>query len=193
MFHVHFNGAGGNVAAGKYNNGSPESRIELTERLAAGMEQAWKNTKRVPIASSDIEWRVEPVVLPLRDRLLNLTDIEKVLLNETAKPIDRIRASKDIAYAKRVMAKQSIDLSCLRFGQAVILNLPGEIFIEYQLAAQKMRPDRFVCTAGYGDYGAGYIGTAIAYGQGGYETSNVSRTAPEAEPVLLEAIGRLLK
>ena len=56
-----------------------------------------------------------------------------------------------------------------------------------------MRPDRFVCTAGYGDYGAGYIGTAIAYGQGGYETSFVSRTAPEAETVLIEAIGKLLK
>ena len=193
LFHVHFNGAGGNVAAGKYNNGSPEARIELTQRLAAGMEQAWKNTKRVPISAADIEWRVEPVVLPLRDRLLNLTDIEKVLLDETAKPLERIRAAKDIAYAKRVMAKQTIELSCLRFGQAVILNLPGEIFIEYQLAAQKIRPDRFVCTAGYGDYGAGYIGTAIAYGQGGYETSNVSRTAPEAEAVLLEAIGKLLK
>ena len=169
------------------------ARIELTERLAAGMEQAWKNTKRVPITAKDIEWRVEPVVLPLRDRLLNLAEIEKVLLDEKAKPTERIRAAKDVAYAKRVMAKQSIDLSCLRFGQAVILNLPGEIFIEYQLAAQKMRPDRFVCTAGYGDYGAGYIGTAIAYGEGGYETGVVSRTAPEVEEVLLKAIHRLLK
>lgn len=193
VFHLHFNGAGGNIAAGKYNNGSQEARIELTERLAAGMEQAWKNTTRAPITAGDIEWRVEPVVLPLRDRLLNLTEIEKVLHDDNAQPTERIRAAKDIAYARRVLAKQPIELSSLRLGQAVILNLPGEIFVEYQLAAQKMRPDRFICTAGYGDYGAGYIGTAVSYGEGGYETSRVSRTAPEAEAVLLAAIAKLLK
>ena len=193
VFHVHFNGAGGNLAAGKYNNGSPEARIELTTRLAAGMEQAWKLTKRTPITAADIEWRVEPVILPLRDRLLNLTDVEKALVNENARPIERIRAAKDIAFAKRVAAGHPIDLSSLRFGEAVILNLPGEIFVEYQLAAQKMRPDRFVCTAGYGDYGPGYIGTLVSYSEGGYETSAVSRTAPEVEEVLLAAIRKLLK
>ena len=193
IFHVHFNGAGGNVTAGKYNNGSPEARVELIERLAAGMELAWKATRRVPVTAADIEWRVEPVTLPLRDRLLNLDDVETVLKNEKAGLTERIRSAKDIAYATRVKSGQTIDLSSLRFGEAVILNLPGEIFIEYQLAAQRMRPDRFICTAGYGDYGPGYIGTAIAYSQGGYETSVVSRTAPEAEEVLLKAIAKLLK
>ena len=53
--------------------------------------------------------------------------------------------------------------------------MPGELFIEYQLAAEKMRPDATVCMAAYGDYGPGYIGTEIAYTQGGYETGPVSR------------------
>jgi hypothetical protein len=39
------------------------------------------------------------------------------------------------------------------------LHLPGELFVEYELAAQAMRPDRFVAVAGYGDYTPGYIGT----------------------------------
>ena len=193
LFHVHFNGAGGNLAAGKYNDGSPQARIELTERLAAGMKQAWEKTKRVPVTSADLEWRVEPVALPLSDRLKHLADVEKILLNEKAIPRERARAARDIAYAKRVSSGQKIELSCLRIGPAVILNLPGEIFVEYQLAAQQMRPDRFVCTTGYGDYGPGYIGTTIAYPQGGYETSFVSRTAPEVEATLLAAISKLLK
>jgi len=62
-----------------------------------------------------------------------------------------------------------------------IENLPGEPFVAYQLAAQAMCPDRFVCMAGYGEYGPGYICTAIAYGQGGYEDSRVSRAGPEVE------------
>jgi hypothetical protein len=74
-----------------------------------------------------------------------------------------------------------------------ILHLRGELFVEYQLAAQKMRPDAFVCMAAYGDYGPGYIGTAIAYTQGGYETSQVSRVSPRVEAVLMGAMQELLK
>jgi hypothetical protein len=48
--------------------------------------------------------------------------------------------------------------------------------------------------AAYGDYGPGYIGTAEAYPQGGYETSpHASLVAPEVEAVLMGAIKRLLR
>ncbi len=57
------------------------------------------------------------------------------------------------------------------------------LFIEYQLAAWQMKPDRFVALAAYGLYGMGYIGAGAAYEQGGYETSEVSRVAPEVEAV----------
>jgi hypothetical protein len=48
--------------------------------------------------------------------------------------------------------------------------------------------------AAYGDYGPGYIGTEIAYAQGGYETSpGASRVAPQVEQVLMDAITQLLE
>ena len=47
--------------------------------------------------------------------------------------------------------------------------------------------------AAYGDYSPGYIGTSIAYGQGGYETGPVSRTAPEVEGVLMDGMKQLLQ
>jgi hypothetical protein len=71
--------------------------------------------------------------------------------------------------------------------------MPGELFVEYQLAAANMRPNDTVCMAAYGDYGSGYIGTEIAYSQGGYETSYVSRVAPGVERVLIEGLQSLLK
>ena len=71
--------------------------------------------------------------------------------------------------------------------------MPGELFVEYQLAAQKMRPDSPVVMAAYGDYGPGYIGMAHSYTQGGYETGPVSRVAPEVESVLMSAMRELLK
>jgi hypothetical protein len=71
--------------------------------------------------------------------------------------------------------------------------MPGELFIEYQLAAQKMRPESPVMMAAYGDYGPGYIGTAVAYTQGGYETGPVSRVGPGSEEALMRAMRELLK
>jgi len=53
-------------------------------------------------------------------------------------------------------------------------------------------PGRFLAMAAYGDYGPGYIGTRIAYSQGGYETGPVSRTSPEVEDILMTALRELL-
>src|SRR5439155_495475 len=42
---IHFNGAGGNVTAGKYNDGSPANRMILADRLAIGMKEAYRSIK----------------------------------------------------------------------------------------------------------------------------------------------------
>jgi hypothetical protein len=74
-----------------------------------------------------------------------------------------------------------------------VLHLPGELFVEYQLAAKGMRPDLQVMMAAYGDYGPGYIGTRRAYAEGGYETQPTSsNVSPDAESVLMDTIKKLL-
>ena len=85
-----------------------------------------------------------------------------------------------------------IELTCLDFGQALVLHLPGEPFVEYQLKAQGLRSDVFVCVAGYGDGGPGYIPTAKAYLEGGYEPT-VALAGPKSEEVLYKAMTKLLK
>jgi hypothetical protein len=191
VFHAHFNGAGGNITAGKYNNGDPANRPVLVARLAVGMKAAWENTKRSPIASREVSWTVRSVVLP-PSASLDEKKLLAILDDATAKENERLRAARDLVFLRRCQAKQAIPLACLRLGDARVLHLPGELFVEYQLAAQAAAPERFVATAAYGDYGPGYIGTKIAYTQGGYETSYVSRVAPEVEDVLMPAIRELL-
>jgi hypothetical protein len=70
--------------------------------------------------------------------------------------------------------------------------MPGELFVEYQLAAAREKPNELVAMAAYGDYGPMYIGTAKAYAEGGYETSQVSRVGPEVEDILMSAMRKLL-
>ncbi|APZ95894.1 hypothetical protein [Fuerstiella marisgermanici] len=190
--HIHFDGAGGNVAAGKYNDGSREKRPLLAGRLADGMKLAWESQKKSPISASDIQWSTVRVALPVRATLVEDELLAKVR-NENKPKKDRLRAGRDLTFVRRMNNGHRIPLSCLKLGTARILHMPGELFVEYQLAAQKMRPNDFVAMAAYGDYGPGYIGTEIAYGQGGYETGRVSRVAPKVERVLMDAMEQLLE
>lgn len=191
--HIHFNGASGNVAAGKYNDGSPEARVVLTQRMADGMKRAWEATKKSPISASDLDWRVERVKLPLGQHLQR-DALEKTLADEIGDDRSKLNAATQLALLTRTEAGHEFTLARLRLGKVNVLHMPGELFVEYQLAAQKMRPDAVVCMAAYGDYAPGYIGTEIAYTQGGYEVqTSSSNTAPQVERVLMDAMKHLLQ
>jgi len=189
--HVHFNGAGGNVAAGKYNDGLQANRMILATRLAEGMREAYAKTTKTPLTSADIGWASESVNLPLSPRLNEEDLIAKL---RATPPKGTISFADQLAFLRRVKSGHQIDITCLRVGDSRMLHLPGELFVEYQLAAKAMRTDLHVLMAAYGDYGPGYIGTAASYPEGGYETGpNSSNVAPEVEPVLMAAMKKLLR
>ncbi|MEY4484737.1 MAG: hypothetical protein RL693_2189, partial [Verrucomicrobiota bacterium] len=180
--HVHFNGAGGNITAGKYNDGTQSNRIILATRLADGMRLAYEKTVKTPLLAQNIGWTSVKVSLPLAPNLNEEELIEKL---KSTPQKGYISFADQLAWVRRVKSGHEIDITCLRMGDARMLHLPGELFVEYQLAAKEMRPDLHVMMAAYGDYGPGYIGTAAAYPEGGYETGpTASNVAPEVEPVL---------
>jgi hypothetical protein len=191
--HIHFNGAGGNVTAGKYNDGSPPMRRVLAERLDAGMKAAWDQSEKIPLEGAEIRWDTREVALPPAAYL----DESKLLatIDDKDQPLrNRIQSVRALAWLKRCKARSTITVSRRRMGKVALLQLPGEAFVEYQLAAQKLRPESFVCVAAYGDYGPGYIGLAKSYAEGGYETSDwATRVSPRVEPVLMKAIVALMK
>jgi hypothetical protein len=190
--HMHFNGAGGNIGAGKYNDGAKPNRVGLAMRLADGMARAWEATQKAPLKADSVQWRTERVALPAAahlDEARVRSDVAKV-----SDPLVSQNASDDLAWLIRCRQGDKIELAMLSLGNIRILHMPGELFVEYQLAAQKMRSDLKVAMAAYGDYGPGYIGTARAYDEGGYETSQrASRVASDVENVLLSAMRKLLE
>jgi len=189
--HIHFCGAGGNVAAGKYNDGSEENRPVLAQRLAEGMRLAWETQKKMPLRAGDVAWKVAPVTLPVRDPT-GEPELLAALADAATPERARIAAARETVFLRRMADGNKIPVSCLWLGNARVVHMPGELFVEYQLAAQAMRPDGFVAMAAYGDYGPGYIGVEAAYRQGGYETGPASRTAPQVEKVLTEAVRRVM-
>ncbi|MFM9146535.1 MAG: hypothetical protein ACKORI_00165 [Verrucomicrobiota bacterium] len=188
---LHFNGAGGNVTAGKYNDGSHATRMELARRLADGMKEAYDSTVKQPLDSADIGWTRDLVRLPLAGHLDKESLVAKL---RGAPPRGYVSHADQLAWVTRHEEGHRIELTCLRVGTARVLGMPGELFVEYQLAAKAMRPDLQVTMAAYGDYGPAYIGMGCSYAEGGYETGQQSsNVSPEVEKVLMDGLRRLLE
>lgn len=87
--------------------------------------------------------------------------------------------------------KVSCELQALKVGPYLFLTLPGEPFVEYGFRLEKAIADRAVpFVVGYANGDIGYICTAKAHQEGGYEPHN-SRSGPGAEEVLIAESLRL--
>ena len=155
---IYVSGCSGDVTAGKFNDGSALRRQQLIDRLYEAMVKAWKTTKRIPIEhiafrNTKLKLRFHPGEHLTRDSL-------RKALDDTEQTVEkRILAAMGLASRQRVESGQSIDLPCIDFGTAQLLLFPGETFVAYQLLAQKIRPDSFVMSLGYGECWPGYIPT----------------------------------
>lgn len=192
IFHLHFNGAGGNIGAGKYNDGSKENRQILADKVAVGMREAYESEKLQAIHDVQLDWQSLGLDIPIAQHLDRAT-LQSTLTSPQTPFGQQVNAAAKLAFLNRREAGIKVPVSRLKLGNNQILFMPGELFVEYQLAAQHIAPNANIMMAAYGDYGTGYIGTRVAYPQGGYETSSgASNVAPETEAVLLAAMKELL-
>jgi len=189
ILHAYFTGCAGNITAGKYNDGSKENRPILRDRIYDAMVAAWKATARYTVSAWDC--RVELVKLkPRLEKSFGEEESKKTLLDDQAPKAKRGNAAFQLAWLKRI--DRPIPINCLDFGPVQVLHLPGEPFIEFQLKAQQLGGNSFVCVAGYGDGGPGYIPTQPAFFEGGYEPT-VALSSPETEPILYRTMEKLLR
>lgn len=186
--HIYFTGCSGNVAAGKYNNGSKEARVQLTRRIYEGIVASEQELRPEPV--SRVSWRTQDVYPSPRDTF-DADALQRQISNKENSVVGRNRPAYTLAWLRRCQKKVPIVLSSLQLDDVSILHLPSESFIEYQLRAQELASGRFVATAAYGDGGPWYIPTREAYPQGGYEVS-VAFCDPEVDPILVEGMKTLL-
>lgn len=187
--HLYFNGCGGNIGAGKYNDGSKEMRPVLTQRILDGIVGSEQHLD--PMTIQSVNWQTHDIQPPTRPDF-NEDEIMKIISNKSESVVNRNRRSYIVAFLRRTQAKLPITLSSLHINNTSSVHLPSESFVEYQLRAQATAPDRFVACAAYGDGGPWYIPTAEAYPQGGYAVS-VAWCDPAIDEILTGGIKSLLK
>ena len=64
--HLYFTGCAGNVAAGKYNDGAPERRSELADRIHHAMVEAERIRDPSRVETLVVEFATCPPAAPLR-------------------------------------------------------------------------------------------------------------------------------
>ena len=185
--HVYFTGAAGNIAAGKYNDGSKELRPVLTRRVYDGIVASEKGLKPEPVG--EVRWQTADILPPAR-ATPRADELATAVADKKNALAGRNRPALQLAWLRRLQKKTPIVLSALHVNALTLLHLPAESFIEYQLRAQEAQPKRFVAVAAYGDGGPWYIPTKEEYPHGGYEVS-VAFCDPEVDAIMTQGMRKL--
>ena len=184
---VYFTGCGGNIAAGKYNNGTPEARDGLYRRLRAAMKSSAEATKYEP--AQKITWRTTSLQLdPITTGELAPDALKKVLEDSVQSHNTRLDAAMSLVFQQR--AEKPFLLTALEIGNLTLIHLPGEMAVEFQLYAQTILPGRCVAVAAYSDCAPSYVNPAAFFEEGGYEAS-ASLVVSKSEQRVLTAIREL--
>lgn len=187
---IYASGCSGNTVAGKYNDGNHANREILAGRIERAMQDAWNQTKRIRLTTA--AFRTTPLRLEPRE-----TDgygdaaIASRLTSATPDKAQSL-AALGWSWRQRVAVGKPIDVSALDFGVAQVVLLPGESYVEYQLFAQKLRPESFVVALGYGECAPGYIPTEQAWAEKDANLGSWCWVAPGAEVKMKAAIKAVL-
>lgn len=99
--------------------------------------------------------------------------------------------------SENVPSHISMPLQAIAIGDVILAAIPGEAFCEIGLAIRKM-VNSTIIPVGYANGNVGYVPTAEAYIEGGYETHcaykyyGLSMIAPESEGIILQGMKELL-
>lgn len=192
IFQIYASGCSGNVTAGKYNTGDPANMTVLAGRLHDAMEAAWTATERTPL--DRIGFRLALMPLGARSTPAHTEAVLRQRLAEGVKPFDRSEAAMGLAWYERVKNGHRIEVPAVEFGTShILMLLPAEAYVEFQLFAQECRPENFVMVMGYGECGPGYIPIDRSFTEGDANLNGWAWTPPGSEAVMRAAIEAVLR
>ena len=134
---IYVSGCSGNVTAGKYNDGSPDNRPILAERMYQGMAAAWKATKRHPL--NRIQFRSELMRLEPRDgRGFTKEDLTR-RLDERSETIRAVpgRAGIELAQTRRCGTQDR--RADARFWRRPVVAVTGRVLRRIPVARPALR------------------------------------------------------
>jgi hypothetical protein len=171
---IYASGCSGDVTAGKYNDGTLEARVALTEKIRDAMQRSSEGVNKQPCKG----WQIQsaPLVLPYsREPSLQKDVLMEVLNDKKATVENRILAAMGLAsFDRAVVRQQPIDMVCLDLGLLKLVLFPGETFVGYQPLAQTISQESTnrvpIVPVGYAECWTGYVPTEAAFDDGFHES-----------------------
>jgi hypothetical protein len=114
-------------------------------------------------------------------------------LQSDKRPFGQCLAALGLSWRKRADAGHKLSVPVLDLGKAQLVLMPAESYVEYQLLAQRLRPDSFVVVAGYGECAPGYIPIERAWKEHDGNLADWCWVAPGAEDAMTRALTAALK
>ena len=149
--------------------------------------------------SNLLDWRLEHVRLPYRDiPLKRRQEVEEILKHNPQPPrgengeVDprwfRAASTRSVELCRKRDPEFPYEIQVLQIGDAVIVGLPGEPFVEGQLAIKVNSTSPYTFVAHVTTHYVGYLPTREAYTRGGHEANEDVTYWAKLAPGSLETV-----
>jgi neutral ceramidase len=189
---VFLNGAMGNVSPINPRATQQPSPEDVANELARAVRQA-SDSKHAYWETRDVSARTNTVRLSLRelgDAPPELAFGSQRFASDSVyeRAIERLRRDVEID------ATELVELQLLQIGNALLLGLPAEPFVEIGLSLRTMGRPKHLLPVGAANGMVGYLPTAPAFLRGGYETTvgPTSRLGDSAESQLMVGVRQMI-
>ena len=185
-----------------------ERKEKLVEIIPAGADLGMYEDIVVSEPSDDLIINNTYVDLPTLDfpsyeEASEIYDNAIEELNKARKLGNKDEIKKMVSNAKRANftrrnslrsknGKVNIWIQTIKIGDIVLQGIPLEPFIEYGDRIKSLNPNKKIVLSGYTNCIHGYLPTAKAYEEGGYETGNTP-LSPKSEEIIIDACDTEIK
>jgi hypothetical protein len=173
-------------------------------------EMSRKVMERMQFAEvQNVGWRLRRIPLPYREvPKARLQEVERILKRHPRPVWNRDKSAvtnewflaastRSIEYCRRRMPEFLYEAQVLRVGDAFVVGLSGEPFIEGQLAIKTQAPLPYVQIAHMCSHYTGYLPTKSAALRGGHEANAHctywAKLAPEALDIVVQNVKEMMK
>ena len=178
-----------------------ERKEKLVEIIQAGADLGMYED--VPLKSSNDEVQVRNTYVDLpslefpsyeeaseayQDALLELKKVrESGSQDQIKKMVSKVKRTNFTRKLTEISegGKVNIWIQTIKIGDIIFQGLPLEPFMEFSHKIKSLNPDKKIFWSGYTNGWLGYLPTAKAYEEGGYETRNTP-LSPESEELILD-------
>ncbi|MDE3000689.1 MAG: hypothetical protein OXU79_16575 [Gemmatimonadota bacterium] len=171
-------------------DGALQTTVRLGELLGGAAVNAARHAE--PLQSNVLGLARQVVYLPTRipsvDEAERALEDQKTRVREAERDPDatdylirqyrgQIEWAEDYLRAARSgrPRPQAFEIQAMRIGEAAMVAYPGEMFVDYQLEMDRTSPFKKTFTLAYSNGCIGYVPTAKAFPEGGYEVDHAFR------------------